>query len=168
MNFESILFLTPGDRDRAERTVMPDYFVDLNLDQVVDKVTAAWADCSLKPFYWFYPEDVDAIRYRHEVFRDIEDPRIDQPVRDFTQSMRDVRECLVRASKLYYGLQQQSWHLDAVVIYFNAITRFANELSRAPIKSRKPTTALKFRKPSRNSSKARKGPIWSPSAPRRR
>jgi DNA mismatch repair protein MutS len=136
MNFESILFLTPSDRDRAERAAMPDYFVDLNLDQIVDKATAAFADCKLKPFFWFSLEDVDAIRYRHEVFRDLEDARINQPVRDFTQSMRDVRGCLVRAGKLYYGLQQQSWLLDAVVIYFNAIGRFANALSRAPIKSR--------------------------------
>ena len=120
MNFESILFLTPGDRDRAERAAMPDYFVDLNLDQIVDKATAAFADCNLKPPFWFCLDDVDAIRYRHEVFRDLEDTRINQPVRDFTQSMRDVRGCLVRASKLYYGLQQQSWLLDAVVIYFNA------------------------------------------------
>jgi DNA mismatch repair ATPase MutS len=136
MNFESILFLTPGDRDRAERAAMPDYFVDLNLDQIVDKATAAFADCNLKPPFWFCLDDVDAIRYRHEVFRDLEDTRINQPVRDFTQSMRDVRGCLVRASKLYYGLQQQSWLLDAVVIYFNAIGRFANDLSRATVKSR--------------------------------
>jgi DNA mismatch repair protein MutS len=136
MNFESILFLTPGDRDRAERAAMPDYFVDLNLDQIIDKATAAFADCNLKPFFWFSLEDVDAVRYRHEVFRDLEDTSINRLVRDFTQSMRDVRGCLARASKLYYGLQQQSWLLDSVVIYFNAVGHFANELSRAPVKSR--------------------------------
>jgi DNA mismatch repair protein MutS len=136
MNFESILFLTPGDRERAERAGMPDYFVDLNLDQVVDRATAACADYDLKPYYWFCLEDVDAIRYRHEVFRDLEDTGISQPIRDFTQSMRDVRACLLQADKLYYGLQRWSSLLDAVVIHFNAVERFADDLSRAAIKSR--------------------------------
>jgi DNA mismatch repair protein MutS len=135
MNFESILFLTPGDRERAKRASMPDYFVDLNLDQVVDRVTATCADYTLKPYYWFCLEDVDAIHYRHEVFGDLEDARIDQPVRDFTQSMRNVRGCLLQAGKLHYGLQRQFWLVDAVAIYFNGVERFANDLLRAPIKS---------------------------------
>ena len=136
MNFESILFLTPGDRERAERAGVPDYFVDLNLDQVVDWATAACADYDLKPYYWLCLEDVDAIRYRHEVFRDLEDAGISQLIRDFTQSMRDVRACLLQADKLYYGLQRWSSLLDAVVIYFNAVERFADDHSRVPIKSR--------------------------------
>jgi DNA mismatch repair protein MutS len=135
MNFESILFLTPGDRERAERAEMPDYFIDLNLDQVVGQVSIGCADYSLKPYYWSCLADIDAIRYRHEVFHDLEDARINQPVRDFTQSMRDMRGCLFQAGKLYYGLQRQSLLLDAVAIYFKAVDRFANDLSRSPIKS---------------------------------
>ena len=136
MIFESVLFLNPGDRARAEHAAMPDYFPDLNLDQVVDRVTAAWTEYRLKPFFWLYLDDVDAVRYRHEVFRDLEDPRIGHPIRDFTQAMREVRDCLVRVGKTYYRLQQDAWLLDAVVIYFNAVARFAGDLSKAPIKSR--------------------------------
>jgi DNA mismatch repair ATPase MutS len=136
MNFESILFLTLGDRERAERAGMPDYFVDLNLDQVVERATAACADYDLKPYYWFCLEDVDAIRYRHEVFRDLEDAGISQAVRDFTQSMREMRGRLLQADKLYYGLQRWSSLLDTVAIYFNTVERFADDLSRAAIKSR--------------------------------
>jgi DNA mismatch repair protein MutS len=136
MSFESILFLTPGDRERAGRAEMPDYFIDLNLNQVVDRVALVVTDHSLRPYFWACLEDVDSIRYRHEVFRDLEDARIDKPVRDFIQSMRDMRVCLAQSAKLFYGLQQQAWLIDAVVIYFNAVERLAKELSKAPIQSR--------------------------------
>jgi|GEM_PF-5177422 len=40
MTFYSILFAKPEDRPRQETSAMPDFFVDLNLDQVVTAVTA--------------------------------------------------------------------------------------------------------------------------------
>jgi hypothetical protein len=38
--FGSILFLEPGDATRAETSTAPELFHDLNLDQIVDTVTA--------------------------------------------------------------------------------------------------------------------------------
>jgi DNA mismatch repair protein MutS len=136
MIFDSILFLRRGDRERAAHAEIPDYFVDLNLDQVVDRAVQGIADHSLKPYFWLCLEDSDAIRYRHEVFRDLEDGRIDGAVHNFVQSMRDMRACLAQSAKLLYGTQQQAWLLDAVVIYFNAVERLARELAEAPIQSR--------------------------------
>jgi DNA mismatch repair protein MutS len=136
MIFESILFLRGSDRERAAHAEIPDYFVDLNLDQVVDRVAQGIADHSLSPYFWLCLGDSDAIRYRHEVFRDLEDGRINGAVSDFAQSVRDMRACLAQSAKLIYGVQQQAWLLDAVVIYFNAVERLSRELAEATIQSR--------------------------------
>jgi DNA mismatch repair ATPase MutS len=136
MTFESILFSRVADRNKAEGAVSSDFFGDLNLDQIVDAITKGRDEYDLKSFYWFALDEVDAIHYRHEVFQDLESATLNAHVRSFTQRMREMREYLTQASKLYYTLQKQSWSLDAVEIYGDAIRRFAADLSASSISSR--------------------------------
>ena len=54
----------------------------------------------------------------------------------FAQAMREVRDRLFRARKLYYKQQQQAWFLDAVDIYCQAIKSFADDLAGLDLRSR--------------------------------
>jgi DNA mismatch repair protein MutS len=136
MTSSSILFSRPTDRIKAERADAPDFFGDLNLDQIVDAIAAVWDEYDLKPFYRFALDDVGAIHYRHEVFRDLETTTLDEHVRSFTQRMREIREYLRQANKLYYAYQKESWFLDAVESYGEAIRHLAADLSKERIASR--------------------------------
>jgi DNA mismatch repair protein MutS len=136
MTLVSILFATPDERVAAQQVDAPSFFVDLNLDQIVDAVTAGWADYNLKPFFHVPLNRIDAIRYRHEVFQDLESPKLFEHVRSFAQRMREVREHLAQANKLYYQYQKEAWFLYAVEIYCDAIKRFAADLSTVALKSR--------------------------------
>jgi hypothetical protein len=134
--FESILFAKPEDGVRQETAQAPGFFRDLNLDQVVDGINVSKAGYNLKPFFYTPLRDIDAITYRHEVFKDLEEPSLLHSVNLFAGRMREMREHLTAAAKVHYKYQKQRWFLDAVGIYGGAIVGLAQELSSINLKSR--------------------------------
>ncbi len=136
MIFRSILFARADDSLKEELTEAPDFFGDLNLDQIVAAITAGKEEYNLKPFFYASLHDVDAIGYRHEIMQDLESPVLFEHVRSFSQCMREIREHLTQSDKLYYRYQKEAWFLHAVELYCNAIKRFAGDLSTIPLKSR--------------------------------
>lgn len=68
------LLYPAGTRPRGgdAAPTQPEYFADLNLDQVVSAITAQRSDFELTPTYWSPLSGLDALRYRQEVFQDLE------------------------------------------------------------------------------------------------
>lgn len=136
MPFQSILYENPGKVAARERTEPPDYFVDLNLDQIVETITAGREEYNLKPFYHLPLSDVDQVEYRHEVFRDLDDPSGTAIAKTFATYMRRVRALLANSDKVYYGYEKKRWFLDAVGIYCDAIHQLSADLEGAKLVSR--------------------------------
>jgi DNA mismatch repair protein MutS len=135
-SFYSILFATPEDRVGDDALEAPAFFADLNCDQVVAAITAGKDEYNLKPFFHACLHRADAIAYRHEVMQDLEGASLHERVNSFAQAMREIRDHLVRVAKLHYKEQQQAWFLDAVEIYCQTISSFANDLCGLELRSR--------------------------------
>ena len=101
MTFHSVLFEHTADRIGSE-VLAPDFFRDLNLDQIVDAITAGRQEYDLKPFFYQRLSDLAAIAYRHEIMRDLENERPFQSIKAFSVAMRTMREQLGAADKLHY------------------------------------------------------------------
>src|SRR5436305_12829814 len=73
--FNGVLFEKPenGIRDTVEP---PDFFVDLNLDQIIGAVTAGREEYNLKPFFYTPLGDIGATQYRHEIMQDLENAAV--------------------------------------------------------------------------------------------
>jgi DNA mismatch repair protein MutS len=134
--FYSILFDRPERRIGADDERYPEIFADLNLDQIVDAITADRDEYNLKPYFYMPLRDVETVIYRHDVLRDLEDPSVPGYVLSFAEKMRDMRHHLSQSDKLYYKYQKQSSFLDAVETYCNAVTQLSHDLLRANIGSR--------------------------------
>ena len=134
--FNSILFEKPEDCVEGEALEPPDFFVDLNLDQIVDAVTAGRDEYDLKPLFYTPLKDIRAIQYRHEIMQDLENPVLHEHVKSFARKMRTMRGHVVQAEKLYYRYQKEAWFLDAVEIYCDAVHCLVHDLSTADPKSR--------------------------------
>ena len=91
MSFESILFETPEDRPGVAKPEMPAFFVDLNLDQIVDAVVKGKQEYNLKPFFWSPVARVDTISYRHEVMQELEKEQPSRIIAEFAQRMHTMR-----------------------------------------------------------------------------
>jgi DNA mismatch repair protein MutS len=136
MQFQSILYRRSEPDMATERTEAPEFFKDLNIDQIVTAVTAAKAQYNLEPFFHRQLDDVDDIAYRHEVMKDLEDPRLFKPITSFAEQMQDVRRHLEQAEKLYYQIQKNAWLLDAVGVYCAVVRRLLADLVEIKPKSR--------------------------------
>lgn len=133
--FASILFRDSGPGSPPETTEEPGFFRDLNLDQIVDAITAGREDYHLKPFFYTRLADVAAIGYRHEVMRDLEDQLLFQSVKTFVNLMRTVRDHLTAAEKLPHNFQKERWFLDGSEIYCDGVEHLLRDLSHGNPKS---------------------------------
>jgi DNA mismatch repair protein MutS len=130
----SILF----DR-RPESAVVPEepsFFADLNLDQVLASMTASREEYDLKPFFYVPLPDVAAVRYRHEVLRDLQKAAVLEPIESFAQGMRAMRELLGQAERLHYPYQSEALFLDAAAMYCDVVSSLAEELTPLDLTSR--------------------------------
>ena len=134
-SFESILFQHTADRAPEEGLRAPDFFADLNLDQIVAAITAGKEEYDLKPFFYMPLHDVDAIAFRHEIMQDLEDAGLFDHIKAFAENMCAVREHLAQAEKRYYPHQKERWFLDAVSIYGDAVMRLVRDLSVTKLRS---------------------------------
>ena len=134
--FLSILFEQPSGAAGVDGRQEPDFFADLNLDQVLELMTAGREQYDLKPFFYASLHDVAAVGYRHEVLRDLEQPVVLESVTRFAETMGRMRDHLAQAAKLYYPLQKQAWFLDAVEIYCEAVCSLSEGLGGLDAASR--------------------------------
>ncbi len=133
--FRSILFATSEILPPLEERQPPDFFTDLNLDQVVDSITAGRDEYNLKPFFYAPLTDAETINYRYDVLRDLEDPALMGQIRSFAQEMRTMRARLARSEKAHYQHEKESWFLSAVKTYCAAVGRLAGELALLDLRS---------------------------------
>jgi len=134
--FRSILFERPEDAARTDHIDEPSFFADLNLDQLVAAVTVGREEYQLRPFFYVPLHDGEAVRYRHDILRDLEKEPVLAAVLAFAGQMRQMREQLVQAGKLHYRYQQERWFLDAVASYCAAVSTLTDGLARLDVQSR--------------------------------
>ena len=134
--FRSILFDEYEPGADIERREVPEFFTDLNLDQIVASITAGRDEYNLKPFFHTPLSHVETINYRHDILRDLENQAVFGHIQSFAEDMRTVRGHLDQAQKLHYKRQKQSWFLDAVEIYCKAVRRLTSNLAIADVRSR--------------------------------
>lgn len=118
--FKSILFPTESDAPDPVSEKAP-YFVDLHLEEVIRSTVVGREEYELTPFFFTPLPAPMSVRYRHDVFRDLQRGEVSQCVRSFAEQMHRVRALLASATKLHERHFEQGWLLDAAEIYCGAV-----------------------------------------------
>ncbi len=135
--FLSLLSADPAEQLPGTDTAGQDFLSDLNLDQVIETIAGDRDQRELITHVLHRRvRDGATLRYRHEIFRDLENPDLLAAVDRFGGRMRDVRVHLRELTKLRSAHQQQGWFLDAAAIYCDAVRVFAARLAALPIDSK--------------------------------
>lgn len=135
--FSSLL----GD-EYSERTAPPErqdrsFASDLLLDQVIAAIAKDREECDLvTDLLYSQLNDADTIRYRHEVFRDMDDPVLFGRIQQFAEAMAQVRSYLGQLQNMQYQHQREGRFLDVAAIYCDAVRSLADDLRSARLESR--------------------------------
>ncbi|PKM96139.1 MAG: DNA mismatch repair protein MutS [Firmicutes bacterium HGW-Firmicutes-1] len=136
MTFHSVLFEKNENRIISETLQEPDFFVNLNLDQIINAITDRKQEYNLKPFFYTALNSVETIKYRQEIMRDLENESLFNSIKSFAQKIKEMRRYADIVDKLNYKYHKEGWFLEAVEIYCEAINCLVNDLSLTELKSR--------------------------------
>jgi hypothetical protein len=134
--FSSVLHPRWDDSTQLESLDVPAAFRDLNLDQIVAAITASWEEYNLAPFFHVPLRDLDAIAYRQEVMRDLENPAVLRAIRVFSERMRTTRMHFNMVTKLYFKRHNEGWFLSAAESYCEALVQLSKDLAALGLESR--------------------------------
>ena len=134
--FSSILFERPEGRSEREAYDEPAFFHDFNLDQVLERIVCGLEEYEIGPFFYESLDSSDAVRYRQDVFRDLEDASLLEAISSFAERMRDMRRYLGMLAKLHYKRLKQCWFLETVETYCDAVIDLSRDLAAADVTSR--------------------------------
>ena len=136
INFISILSNNNEVRIDEAPIGTPAFFTDLNLDQIIGAVTAGHEANQLLPIFSTPLRTSDAIRYRQEVFRDLEDETLVESIGTFVGRMSEHRRCMGLWERASQRQHAAGWFLEAVKIYCHAVSTLRDDLQRRQIASR--------------------------------
>jgi DNA mismatch repair protein MutS len=136
MTFYSILFDGPPGEPDLDKFEVPRFFHDLNLDQLIARITAGYEEYVLAPFYYVRLNELDAIAYRQEIMQELEDKSLMERIRAFSTKMSTMRQRLAQGKRFDYKYTAERLFLEAVEIYCEAVKHLLQDLSAFDLQSR--------------------------------
>lgn len=88
MEFKSILF---ADTGMEVEKAMPAFFQDLQLDYITGIINNLTGDYQASQYYYTFPSDLELVKYRQQVFKDLENKSLQQAVKGFCVKMQKSR-----------------------------------------------------------------------------
>lgn len=131
----SILFGESGPPADLGDTTEPEYFRDLNLDQVVRAVTKAGGVPGLAPYFHRPLRDPALVTFRQQIFRDLENPAVYEVAARFTTVMERTRQRLEALARRKHPPQAHWWFLEIALDHTAAVIGLAEGLAAAPVTS---------------------------------
>jgi DNA mismatch repair protein MutS len=139
--FRSVLFDGLAADGQLERRGQPGFFSDLNLDQLVGAILARKRQYELAPFFYAPLDDLDTIRFRQEIFADLERPEVHQLAAEFAK--RELvthsgyqRRAMSNDDRGFGHYHRARAFLNATLVYCDTVEQLAAGLEAVGARAR--------------------------------
>ena len=140
--YYSCLFPAKADEPALTRA-MPEYFKDLNLDQITEGAMSGFEKFDLAPHYYTLLRDENTVRYRQDAMRDLEKEEVFARAKSFCDTVVAVSRLLPKLQSSLKGegplannAMTKGQFLNAAVKYCVALQEYAETIGPAGAASR--------------------------------
>ena len=122
----SILNLDGSSHDPEETEV---FFADLNLLQVIDRLTVKWGR-DVRKYYLYFPKDTEAEAYRRAVYGDVKKDAVYRALMTYMERLAGIAELRGERERVSNPLQQAVWRVRETTAVCEAYESLAEELAK--------------------------------------
>jgi DNA mismatch repair ATPase MutS len=126
--FQGILYRN-GEENRKFKEEQPEFFPDLNLDQVIKSIGERKKDYNLETIFYTSLRNNSEVSFRQNVFRDLQNENILNIITIFSENMKKINKYLSEMNDLYM-YQKERCLLDSVEVYFAAVEKLTTDLEK--------------------------------------
>lgn len=121
--------------EQKPQPVMPEYFLDLNLNQIVRELQEKGKDYDIRRMFFQMPKDYETVLYRQAIYREIRQKNLEVPMEVFSKKMRETREYKERHEKVEDKQQYQMYWFNAVSTFVDGVELLRSALSEGKAES---------------------------------
>lgn len=112
----------------------PAFFLDLNIDQIIDKISEDWVE-DIRELYYALPTDQETEDYRRAIFAEVKKEGILPVLMEFLELMRQRTACMERKEKVEDAAQKHVWHIREAAYYVEALEMLKDKLGEISFQS---------------------------------
>lgn len=116
MEFQSILDL---EESAFKDQVRPAFFVDLNLDQILELIQFQWSQ-EVRPYFGYFPQNEACEAYRRNIYQDVKREAIQELLMNYVNQMRERRTASENEQEVEENMQRVVWHIWEIYHYCRA------------------------------------------------
>lgn len=117
--------------EKQNETEMPEFFLDLNLNQILKELQEKGKGYDIRGLYYRFPRDYETVCYRQAIYREIRGKKLEDSFLEFSRSMRETRRYLELSDEALEKQQYQMYFYNAVSEFIEGVYRVRDMLSEA-------------------------------------
>ena len=117
--------------EKQESSGMPEFFIDLNLNQIVRELQNNVDDYNIREMYYRMPKNYETVCYRQEIYREIRGKQLEKALDTFSQKMRETRKYKALHDKAENKQQYQMYWFNTVSEFTDGVDLLRETLANA-------------------------------------
>ncbi len=117
--------------EEQESSGMPEFFIDLNLNQIVRELQNNVDEYDVREMYYRMPKNYETVCYRQEIYREIRGKHLEKALDAFSQKMRETRKYKDLHGKAENKQQYQMYWFNTVSEFTDGVDLLRESLAKA-------------------------------------